>query len=217
MAKVNNKRKSLSLQTKINILEEVDKNSMTKTEISSFFDIPKSTLSTIIANRQKIYDALASGNFGPKSKKMRPAKYEDIESLLDEWIKTVRASNIPVSGVLIKEKATSLASEFEIPEFKASDGWLSNFVQRHNLSLQTVCGELLKVNEMSANDWLTYFSGMKSEYAEKDIFNMDEAGIFFNLLPERRSQQQCQGKKLSWRTKKQTAPDRRSHMQCQRD
>lgn len=83
------KRNCLSLETKLKIVEAVDEQTLKKTEICKKFNIPKSSLSTIISNRQKIYDALASGNFTTKSKKVRAGKFEDVEEILFEWFKEV--------------------------------------------------------------------------------------------------------------------------------
>ena len=66
---------------------EVDKNLKTKTEIAASFNLPKSSLSTIIKDREKIYEALAEGNYTSKTKKIRTAKFEDLEEWLFAWVK----------------------------------------------------------------------------------------------------------------------------------
>lgn len=48
-----------------------------------------------------------------------------------------------------------------------------------------MCGEAAKVNEPSVNDWLRTFQPIRERYSLQNTFNMDESGIFFNLLPER--------------------------------
>ena len=48
------KRKCLKIQQKLEILEELDRGLLSKTEISRKFEIAKSSLSTIIADRDKI-------------------------------------------------------------------------------------------------------------------------------------------------------------------
>lgn len=55
------KRAKISLKTKLAILEEVDKKQISKTKIAEKLKIPKSTLSTIIKNKNKIDNAIASG------------------------------------------------------------------------------------------------------------------------------------------------------------
>lgn len=178
------KRKNRGFDEKILILEEIDKKT-SREVICDRFKLAKSTLSKIVKEREKIYDALASGNFSPRTKRMRTAKFEDLESLLFDWYQNARCSNIPISGDVLKEKARAIAEDFEIQDFKASDGWLSKFLNRFHLSSQAVCGESSKVNEKTSSEWLSYFETIKSKFLPEDIFNIDETGLFFNLLPER--------------------------------
>lgn len=178
------KRKNREFDEKLLIIQEVDKKTP-RSDICKRFNLAKSSLSAILKDREKIYDALASGNFSPKTKRMRTAKFEDIEILVFEWHQRVRSSSVAISGDMIKEKALSIAQDFEISEFKASEGWLSKFLKRFNLTSQAVCGELSKVNETTAVDWLSYFKTLKNKFSPEDIFNVDETGLFFNLLPDR--------------------------------
>ncbi|CAK5085880.1 unnamed protein product [Meloidogyne enterolobii] len=73
-----------------------------------------------------------------KSKKVssRPVKYEKIEAALRSWIKSLKKLEIPLTGPLLKEKAKDLAQEFNIKDFKASNGWLCGFQERYSISLK---------------------------------------------------------------------------------
>ncbi|KAL1476352.1 hypothetical protein MTO96_018628 [Rhipicephalus appendiculatus] len=48
---------ALSLATKVKIIQELDRNDLSKTEIAKKFNIPKSTLSRILKNKGKIDEA----------------------------------------------------------------------------------------------------------------------------------------------------------------
>ena len=50
-------------------------------------------------------------------------------------------NNIPVNGIIIKEKALSLAKILEFTDFPASDGSLNKQKQRHDVTLKAVSGE----------------------------------------------------------------------------
>jgi len=41
--------------------------------------------------------------------------------------------NVPVSGLLLKEKTKSFAKELGIPFFSASNGWLTNSKKRNGI------------------------------------------------------------------------------------
>jgi hypothetical protein len=60
------------------------------------------------------------------------AKYERLNDLVWQWFCVVRAKNM-LSGPIIKEKALQFAQELGITEYKASNGWLDKWKERHSL------------------------------------------------------------------------------------
>ena len=178
------KQTSIDLQTKLKILEEVDRDVLKKSAIAEKYGLPKSTLSTILKDREKILNAAASGS-GNKSKRFRSAKYEDVETLLLEWFNHMRASNVPLSGPIIQSKANEIAKSLDILDFSCSAGWLYRFQKRHSISSLVICGEANKVDEEGANNWLREFDQVREKYASCDVYNMDETGLFYNLFPSR--------------------------------
>jgi len=58
------KRKAINLDTKYQILQAVDKNDQSKTEIAKAFEISPITLSTIIKHSETIMKAYNSSDFG---------------------------------------------------------------------------------------------------------------------------------------------------------
>jgi hypothetical protein len=87
----------------------------------------------------------------------------------------------------VQEKTKEIARTYgiKVDEFSCSSGWLWLFQKRHNIVSHVMCGEAAKVNEPSVNDWLRTFQPIRERYSLQNTFNMDESGIFFNLLPER--------------------------------
>ena len=57
-----------------------------------------------------------------------------------KWFKQCRCSDIPVSGLILKEKATEFRKLFGI-DFTCSNGWLDRFKTRHSISFAKICGE----------------------------------------------------------------------------
>lgn len=53
----------------------------------------------------------------------------------------VRGKNIPITGDVLKAKASLFAKEMNVQDFKTSNGWLQKFVKRQNLTFKTMCGE----------------------------------------------------------------------------
>ena len=61
---------------------------------------------------------------------------EAVDQEISKWILEKRDNcNAPVSKQIVRLKAPSLIKPFN-PHFKASDGWMKSFFQRHNWTLQ---------------------------------------------------------------------------------
>ena len=64
-----------------------------------------------------------------------------------------RCSDIPVSGPILKEKATEFGKLFGI-DFTYSNGWLDRFKARHSISFAKICGEPKCVDLNVTGDWV---------------------------------------------------------------
>ena len=75
-------------------------------------------------------------------KKIKRAENEDLDkTVYNTWFHNTRANNVPVSGVVLKEKALQFAKSLHLDDFRASDGWLDRWKSRHNVTLKEVYGE----------------------------------------------------------------------------
>lgn len=87
------------------------------------------------------------------------------------------------------EKARDLAKRLGVPQglFKVSSGWLERFKERHGISLKKVCGEEKSddVPSDQMEEWQRTLSLLMREYKPDDIYNADESGLFYRLLPDR--------------------------------
>ena len=85
--------------------------------------VPLKTLSTWLKSKEKIIAAFENGE-SSKTLKLKGAGFEALYKWVYKWFINARARNVPVSGILLKEKAVLFAKEFQIEDFKGSDGWL---------------------------------------------------------------------------------------------
>lgn len=93
--------------------------------------LKRPTVTGILKESQKWLSCAAS-----KKIKHRAAKHEELEAVLMEWVgQMVPQGGLP-SNRRIVDQALELAKVLQLADFKASDGWLSKFKQRHDIDKQ---------------------------------------------------------------------------------
>ena len=86
----------------------------------------------------------------------------------------------PVSGAILQAKATELAKELGHNRFSCSSGWLQRFKACHGISHNSV-------SEETIDQWLSSLQTLLQGYRPCNIFNADETGLLFKLLPDKTS------------------------------
>lgn len=118
------KRKAISLETKLKIIEDVEKSGMSNNDLAKKYNIAKSSISEIMKNKEKfMYSTFYKHQF-----KLRKGKFINIEDATVKWFRVHRSKNIPISGEMIKEKAIEFAQKLSVTGFKASNGWLEGII-----------------------------------------------------------------------------------------
>jgi hypothetical protein len=111
-----------------------------------------------------------------------------LDSALFQWFTAHRASNIPISGPILLEKANEFAQKLnEVPKKgTVSESWIVRFRERHGISFQCVSGEAGAVDAGSVGEWIqNVWPTISAGYSPDDIFNADEFGLFYKLLPDK--------------------------------
>ena len=88
----------------------------------------------------------------------------------------------------------------ELAAFTASNGWLEKFKQTYGLHETRITGEADDIPRMTIQSWIDCLPELTAEYELKDIWNMDELGLFFKALPEKglvQKSKKCKGGKKS--------------------
>jgi hypothetical protein len=104
---------------------------------------------------------------------------------LHNQLKIIRSSNIPIDVTILKEKAKIIAAKLNIDCFSASSGWLSRFKHWHGLVFKKLAGKSADVSVKSTDAWLESLPSLLEGYEPRNVYNTDETGLFFNVLPER--------------------------------
>nr|XP_054922997.1 tigger transposable element-derived protein 6-like [Dermacentor andersoni] len=132
------KRKALSLEEKLDVLNAVDRQPARKrVDIAKDLGLPPSTLNSIVSKRAEIQGNAAL--FGPKAKQARGAKYGNLDESLLTWFKQARTAGVNFDGSILREKAMEIADRLGISDFAASNGWIDRFRKRHGIAYKTHC------------------------------------------------------------------------------
>ena len=72
---------------------------------SKKYDIAKQTLSGWLKEKARIYSEVEKNKTSEKRLRMRGSSYEDMDKACYKWLLNARHQNIPISGIILKEKA----------------------------------------------------------------------------------------------------------------
>ena len=104
------KLKCLSIPEKVKVLEAVDRKDKSKQEILKEFDIPVSTLSTIL-KKDEILTRFRTGDCSRKRK--TEAELPSVEQATVKWLKQCRDGYARIFGPMLQEKAEIYAKTLE--------------------------------------------------------------------------------------------------------
>ncbi|XP_021349646.1 uncharacterized protein LOC110447972 isoform X1 [Mizuhopecten yessoensis] len=131
------KRTVLSLETKLEIIQAVERKEKLKTEIAKAFGITGSTLTGIVKQKEQIMEATDSGTFSPARKRMRHGNFIAVEDALYSWVRKMEGTTInfrqAVSGAILRQKANEIANKLGVTGFVSSPGFIERFKKRKGI------------------------------------------------------------------------------------
>lgn len=109
-----------------------------------------------------------------------------LDEKLFEWSERHIDAGIPITGPLLQYKAIEywrkIPKYANLPMPLFSDDWITRFKQRHSLRYHTFHGEAASV-PASIHDAMKPIQAICDQYQPKDIYNMDETGLFWRQMP----------------------------------
>lgn len=182
--------KRLNESQRCEIISKLSKTTaFSKRAIAREYEVSEGAIRKIWLNREAIQERSALLTQETKEKTFRASvgRFTELENMLYVWIDSMRRASLPVPPSLAIAKAKSIASSLSIPEsdFKASWQWFSRFRVRSGLQKIILHGEETEVNK---NDpellaALENLYAIIAQYDAENVYNMDETGLFFRLLP----------------------------------
>jgi hypothetical protein len=177
------KYNELKLGEKLALLADVE-GGMSYRNCASKYNISLGSVGGIIKKKDELRSR-SQNNEATSSK--RASRVAGDAATIDErvfnWFSAARSNNIPISGPIIQEKALVVASCLGLRDFKASNGWLEAFRRRHNIAFRTLSGESADMDESVLSTWKENLPTVLRGYELKDVWNIDETGLFWRCLP----------------------------------
>lgn len=141
-------------------------------------------MSTIWTHRSEIEEDYRNTNHSLDVKRRRTTKHDEIDQCLYEWFLDRRRQDARLTGYHLSEQARSFSALLNVP-FEPSNGWLDRFKKKFNISKHKVCGERGDVDLEQAGKWIDHIlPKLISDYSPDCIYNCDETGLFYKMLPE---------------------------------
>ena len=174
------KRKAYSIKEIRNLQDFRRRNpQMSLSQMAIEMKLPKSTLS------KHLKRDLSLVGCNEKAKKQRRSPLETLELELSAWIIQKRHANVnlPISCILYQ--AGIISKRLGMSGFSFSKGWFQKFTQRYKLSSTVVCGESGDVDPEDLSEGVRVTNEAMKGYAEENIFNADETGLYYQMQPSR--------------------------------
>lgn len=185
------KRVVLGLNQKLDIIKRL-RNGETATSIAQVFGVGRTTVNDIKRNSEKIeqhVSKMQTTDADVKTRKtMKPAKYEELDSVMYQWFIQSRSQGVPLSGPIIMAKAVQMNKKLNgDPAFKASIGWLDKFKFRHGIRQLEISGEKLSANSSVISEFREQFNEIIADLGlvREQVYNCDETGLNWKALPQK--------------------------------
>ncbi len=116
------------------------------------------------------------------AKQQRTVKYPLMETALYRWFLTYQ-DQVNMSGDLTKEKVAYFLAELYPSHgaFEFSNGWLESFKNRRGIKSYRRFGESGSANMAMIEESLPQIHLTLDQYERRDIYNMDETGLFYRM------------------------------------
>ncbi len=177
------RKTSINLNKKKIIAEEFRNNNITMTELAirhniSYQGVRSAVKPTPLLENLSNEDSILLKDYMVQSPK---DKYLDIDTYICEKINIIRNKGGNVNKCTIRE----LAKEFNTKKngtYNISNYFINTFVKRNNLIFKTLHGESKVATINNSLAFVDDYKEILKEYDEKDIFNIDETGVFVKNL-----------------------------------
>lgn len=217
-------RKRLTLQEKLEALQMLE-TGVPSAVVMDKFKVSSRFITKLRSERDELRRIAEEDGRTLTTKTRHKAGYPDIELKVFRFCEIARFTKLPVTQDLIRERALlvresllkgelSAQDRVRFEKFTASIGWCQNFVKRHCLSSHSLSGQGGTVTYEEVAEEMSEFRKRLSSFDVEHVYNVDETGLFYKLLPRRTYILSYENKKTLRGTKAMGAKDRITAYVC---
>jgi hypothetical protein len=130
-------------------------------------------------------------------KRFKTSHFEDVEEKVVDYLelraRLYRQDKCGLSSDIIREKAMAIAANLGYAEgaFKASQGWISNVLRRHNKIGSNLHGEAGDMKESERIEIMSAWKTRTHQIIEDEgilpqcLYNADQTGLYYTKLPSK--------------------------------
>ena len=186
-----------------------------QTMLAKQYNVTVKTINRVLWSAKKLKQQLltTSGDL----RRNREIKYRAIEEKVVAFVSLLRNRRkpMPISLSIIKVYAEQVAKSLGEHEFKASNGWWQKLLKRNSIGKSVrLHGEAGDVNPEDIKERIQEIKKMLEEYDPELIYNWDETGLYFRLIPSATYTAPNEQRRRTRGTKAQKAKDRVTLITC---
>ncbi|CAF0867062.1 unnamed protein product [Brachionus calyciflorus] len=178
-------RMGIDIYTKKQILEEVEKGTSYKVIREKFNLKHSSNICQIIKNKDKVLRRFQNLDTPFNRKTLKTTKYENIDTGLKQFISNCEQNGLQINTETLREKALEIARQSGQYEFRASNGYLTNFSNRNSIGLIPPDSFNSEDSNLDMENLGEKFQDLISNIDPRDIFCVDEFGLYWRLFPNK--------------------------------
>jgi hypothetical protein len=114
----------------------------------------------------------------PKKKEKHESTDLDIEEARNTWFSIVTDQGVHVSGPVLKSTSEESAKKLGHNNFKATDGWLSQWKCRFGIKFKKAYSK----NDSAEQCKSTKLPNLNKKFCTDDIYNVAETGLFYHAM-----------------------------------
>ncbi|XP_060819660.1 jerky protein homolog-like [Bombus pascuorum] len=186
------RRVNLTIAEKYDIIMLRDTGEDSET-IMNQYDIAKSTLYSVYAQKDEVIKEFEMGTVGFSSATQRilSPSSADVDKVVFHWYLRCKERNVQMTGEHIKKKATEINEKLKVnPHFKANFRWFMGFKKRYRITNEDVREDMPSATKFVIGEKFTVdFNKFWKEkrLALKNVYNVVYIPIMWKAVPQKTS------------------------------